>query len=162
MYFKLSYEPDSIHSNEFCHYCSYESLPWNETHIKFVMDSKDRGALARSIQETYYIPKSDSDLLIKWSSLIKALSPPSKNKGTLEARFACFCNEDGCEIRVYPEKYNEGDTLPSEIKKDPGRFVYGGHRLEIAMTRTPLVSDLDSSKEECMKFLKWIVKKSKT
>jgi hypothetical protein len=89
------------------------------------------------------------------------LSPPSKNKGTLEARFACFCNEDGCEIRVYPEKYNEGDTLPSEIKKDPGRFVYGGHRLEIAMTRTPLVSDLDSSKEECIKFLKWIVKKSK-
>jgi hypothetical protein len=90
------------------------------------------------------------------------LSPPSKNKVTLEARFACFCNEDGCEIRVYPEKYKEGDKLPSEIKKDPGRSVYGGHRLEIAMTRTPLVSDLDLSKEECMKFLKWIVKKSKT
>lgn len=150
MYFKLLNEPDLNFG--FYHYVDFESieLPDINQKNKFVeynkisIDSNEHVVLPRSIKESFYVLKNlESDYFCEWLSLIKALSPAAKNKRR-QSSFSCWFNEDGCDIRVYPQKFKSGDF-----------------RLDIAMTKTPLIHDLESSKKECIKFIKWLINKSK-
>jgi len=181
MYFKLTNEPEI--KQAFYHLCDFEdfSLPnWdrrkrskdpeNIEYVIFTIQSHEHGSLTRSIQEKFYLKKSpNADFVFDWHPMMKLLGPPSKSNSY--SCYSCWFNEDGCDIRVYPERFKSNRKRLKKLSKlRPAltddeiskKFVYGGCRLSVSMTKTPLIFDLDSSKEECMKFLKWMVKKSKT